>query len=88
MVDLAEQYLLDNGFRLVRVRIHGNLARIESDENGFQLLHDKQRRQRIYKRFQEIGFDYIAVGILGYRTGSTNEPLLFIGSNHQSNSNR
>ncbi|MDR2705033.1 MAG: ATP-dependent sacrificial sulfur transferase LarE [Planctomycetaceae bacterium] len=78
MIDHAEQFLLDNGFRQVRVRFHGNLARIETDDDGFQKLFDKKLRETIYKRFKEIGFVYIAIDILGYRTGSMNEPLKII----------
>jgi len=75
MIDAAEQYLLDAGFRQVRVRFHGNLARIEVDEEGLQLLSDKALRKAIHCRFKEIGFVYIAIDLLGYRTGSMNETL-------------
>ncbi|MDR2115256.1 MAG: ATP-dependent sacrificial sulfur transferase LarE [Planctomycetaceae bacterium] len=78
MIDQAEQFLLDSGFRQVRVRFHGNLARIETDDNGFQKLSDKKLREIIYNRFKEIGFIYVSIDILGYRTGSMNEPLKII----------
>ena len=74
-IDLAEQFLLDNGFRQVRVRFHGNLARIETDEDGYRKLGDRELRSRIYSEFKAIGFDYIALDLLGYRTGSMNETL-------------
>jgi len=75
-IDLAEQFLLDNGFRQVRVRFHGNLARIETDEDGFRHLSDDAGlRHRIYAQFKTIGFDYVAMDLLGYRTGSMNETL-------------
>ena len=75
MIAAAEQYLLDAGFRQVRVRLHGNLARIETDEEGMQRLWDKTLREQTYCRFKELGFAYIAVDLLGYRTGSMNETL-------------
>ena len=75
MIDVAEQYLQDVGFHQVRVRFHGNLARIEIDGEGWQLLADKTLRGAIHCRFKEIGFVYIAVDLLGYRTGSMNETL-------------
>ncbi|MDR2441335.1 MAG: ATP-dependent sacrificial sulfur transferase LarE [Planctomycetaceae bacterium] len=78
MIDQTEQFLLDSGFRQVRVRFHGNLARIETDDDGFQKLFDKKLRETIYKRFKEIGFVYVSIDILGYRTGSMNEPLKII----------
>jgi uncharacterized protein len=78
MIDQAEQFLLDQGLRQVRVRFHGNLARIETDEAGFQRLSEKKLRKLIYKRFKEIGFVYVSIDILGYRTGSMNETLQII----------
>jgi uncharacterized protein len=75
MIDEAEQFLLDLGFHQVRVRFHGNLARIETDEAGFQDLFDKSTRDKIHARFRQIGFTYIAIDIKGYRTGSMNETL-------------
>ncbi|MDR1958398.1 MAG: ATP-dependent sacrificial sulfur transferase LarE [Planctomycetaceae bacterium] len=78
MIDQAEQFLLDTGLRQVRVRYHGNLARIETDDTGFGILLDQAQRERIHKRFREIGFTYVAVDVLGYRTGSMNETLKLI----------
>jgi len=75
MIDQAEQFLLDLGFHQIRVRFHGNLARIETDQAGFRKMADEALRQDIYRKFKEIGFVYVALDILGYRTGSMNETL-------------
>ena len=75
MIDQAEQYLLDLGFHQVRVRYHGDLARIETDETGFDVLLDKDNRNKIHNRFKTIGFTYISLDLKGYRTGSMNETL-------------
>ena len=75
MIDQAEQLLLNLGLRQVRVRYHGNLARIETDAEGFSLLMECERREMIYRQFKEIGFVYAAVDLLGYRTGSMNETI-------------
>ncbi|MFV0414307.1 MAG: ATP-dependent sacrificial sulfur transferase LarE [Oscillospiraceae bacterium] len=75
MIDRAEQFLLDMGLRQVRVRHHGNLARIETDEEGFAVLMQRQNREKIHARFKEVGFTYITMDLLGYRTGSMNETL-------------
>lgn len=72
MIDQAEQFLLDRGFRQVRVRYHGKVARIEADEEGHKLLQNKQLCQEIYAAFQEYGFTYVASDLIGYRTGSMN----------------
>jgi uncharacterized protein len=75
MVDMAEQVLLDIGFRQVRVRHHGEVARIETDEAGFGLFMDRATRERVYERFKDIGFAYASLDLMGYRTGSMNETL-------------
>lgn len=75
MIDKAEQFLLDQGFYQVRVRVHGNLARIETDEKSLNALLNKQIREKIYDKFKEIGFSYISLDLKGYRTGSMNETL-------------
>jgi uncharacterized protein len=74
-VDKAEQLLLDIGLRQVRVRHHGETARIEVDEDGFKLFSSRLIRKNIYERFREFGFTYVALDLLGYRTGSMNETL-------------
>lgn len=74
-IDEAEQFLLDLGFHQVRVRFHGNLARIETDEAGFQKMLQPDMREKITNRFLKIGFTYISLDLRGYRTGSMNETL-------------
>ncbi|GBU22849.1 potassium ABC transporter ATPase [Fibrobacteres bacterium R8-0-B4] len=75
MIDRAEQYLLDMGLKQVRVRHHGDVARIETDEAGFLILTDRKNRENIYTRIKECGFMYVSVDLLGYRVGSMNETL-------------
>jgi uncharacterized protein len=74
-VDLAEQFLIELGFSQVRVRYHGEIARIEVYEEELEKIIDKEVRDKIYKRFKEIGFKYTALDLKGYRTGSMNEGL-------------
>ena len=75
MVDKAEQYLLDLGFDQLRVRIHGNIARIELLSKEFSKFMEEKTRDDVYMRFKEIGFTYVTLDIKGYRTGSMNETL-------------
>jgi uncharacterized protein len=75
MVDRAEQILLDLGIRQVRVRHHDEVARIETDEDGFELLMDRDIRERVYRQFNDIGFAYVSLDLRGYRTGSMNETM-------------
>ncbi|NTV90309.1 MAG: ATP-dependent sacrificial sulfur transferase LarE [Clostridiales bacterium] len=75
MVDKAEQLLLDIGFRQVRVRHHGDVARIELAESDLERLIEPSVRQIVYEGFKKIGFAYTALDIKGYRTGSMNETM-------------
>jgi uncharacterized protein len=75
IIDKAEQFLLDIGLHQVRVRYHGRLARIETDADGFALMLSPNNRQKIHSALKEIGFTYITLDLLGYRTGSMNETL-------------
>lgn len=74
MVEKAEQYLLDLGFKQFRVRIHGeNLARIEVLPEDQEKLFNE--RQNIVSYFNQAGFNYVTMDLQGYRTGAMNEVL-------------
>lgn len=75
MVDQAEQLLLDLGFRQVRVRHHGTLARIEVTEEQFAKIMEPSVREQVNSRLKDLGFTYVAMDLSGYRTGSMNETL-------------
>lgn len=75
MVDKAEQLLLDLGFRQVRVRIHGMMARIEVLPEELPRLIQTDIRERILSKFKEYGFTYVTLDLKGYRMGSMNETL-------------
>lgn len=73
MVEHAENLLLELGFRQMRVRIHGQLARIEVMPEDF--MKAVNFRERIYSELKNFGFTYIALDLKGYETGSMNLPL-------------
>ena len=75
MVDKAEQLLLDMGFHQVRVRIHGNIARIEVLPDEITKIVEEDNRTKIANQLKLYGFDYVTLDLLGYRTGSMNETL-------------
>ncbi len=75
MLDKAEQILFDLGFHQVRVRKHGEMARIEVMPEEFGKLVEEETRQDILDSFRELGFRYVSMDLQGYRTGSMNEPL-------------
>lgn len=74
-VDRAEQVLMDRGFSQVRVRHHGDIARIEVLPEQIARLVEPQLRAEIDRQFKELGFTYVALDLKGYRTGSMNEVL-------------
>ncbi|MBZ4666774.1 ATP-dependent sacrificial sulfur transferase LarE [Mahella sp.] len=75
MVEQAEQFLLDKAFAQVRVRHHGNIARIEVAPEERRRFFDEHLMDEIAARFKQIGFAYTALDLAGYRTGSMNEVL-------------
>ena len=72
MVELGEDYLLDLGFKQVRVRIHDDIARIEVAPQERAKFFDEQVMDNVNDRFKEIGFTYVSLDLAGYRMGSMN----------------
>lgn len=75
MIDTAEQFLIEHGFFEERVRMHGNLARIEVPPADIPKLAAEEIREKIYDRFREIGFLFVTLDLKGYRLGSMNATL-------------
>ena len=75
MIDQAEQFLIELGFTEERVRMHGNLARIEVPEKDIGKLSEPETREKVYECLKEIGFMYVTLDLRGYRVGSMNEVL-------------
>jgi len=72
----AEEYLKRLGFTQVRVRHHGQIARVEVEPSEFQKIMDEKTREKIIKNFKKLGFIYITMDLAGFRSGSMNEPLM------------
>lgn len=70
MVEAAEEFLLNAGFNQLRVRVHGNLARIEILPEEFDKV--LKISKEISARLKSIGFDYVTLDLQGYRVGSMN----------------
>lgn len=75
MVDRAEQRLLDLGFHQVRVRIHGNIARIEIDRSEFEKIIRPEIAGPLNEYLHELGFLYVTLDLGGYQMGSMNKTL-------------
>jgi uncharacterized protein len=72
-VEQAEDFLYDLGLRVLRVRHHGDTARIEVPPQDFEtiLKHQKQIKQK----FHALGFVYVSLDLEGFKSGSLNAVL-------------
>ncbi|MDD7416560.1 MAG: ATP-dependent sacrificial sulfur transferase LarE [Treponemataceae bacterium] len=73
MVEQSEEFLRNQGFHKIRVRIHDKLARIEIAPE--ELSRAIQERDSITKKLCEFGFTYVTLDLEGYRMGSMNDML-------------
>jgi len=74
-INELEEFLLDLGFRQVRVRHHGTMARVEVEEKERSKFFDTGLMDKVHEKFSSCGFVYTALDLKGYRTGSMNEPI-------------
>lgn len=74
-VEKAEQLLIDLGFHQVRVRVHGDIARIEVEREQLPRMVEPEISERVVAELRTLGFLYVAVELDGYQTGSMNKPL-------------
>jgi uncharacterized protein len=80
MVEQAEQFLLDQGFQQIRVRHHGDIARIEVSPGERLSFMDEKLMDQIDEQFRSLGFAYTALDLKGYKTGSMNEKIIKLGA--------
>lgn len=73
-VEKAEQFLADLGFNQFRVRLHGEMARIEVLPDDFSKIITL--KDKIHAKLKNLGFSYVTLDLCGYRTGSMNETIL------------
>ena len=72
-VEAAEEFLLNAGFKQLRVRVHGKIARIEVLPEDFPMLLNL--REEISARLKDLDFAYVTLDLQGYRSGSMNVGL-------------
>ncbi|WP_373230055.1 ATP-dependent sacrificial sulfur transferase LarE [Cohnella sp.] len=70
----SERYIRSLGFGQVRVRSHGDIARIEVEPAAMELL--LAHASNISDKLKELGFIYVAMDLTGYRSGSMNQVLV------------
>jgi uncharacterized protein len=74
-VQRAEDHLRSLGFRQLRVRYHGELARVEVEPQEIPRLLDESLRGQVVRLLKDTGFIYVTLDLQGYRTGAMNENL-------------
>jgi uncharacterized protein len=75
MVEQAEELLRALGFRELRVRHHGDTARIEVPPGEFGRFAEPAVRGQVLEGFKSLGYKRISVDLEGFRSGSLNEDL-------------
>jgi uncharacterized protein len=72
-VEQAEDFLYDLGLRVLRVRHHGDTARIEVLPEDFAIILTHQKTIRL--KFHDLGFVYVSLDLDGFKSGSLNAVL-------------
>ncbi len=66
-IENAEKYLIDSGIKAVRVRAHGDIARIEVDPSLIRKVIEKNLFETINQKLKDLGFKYVTLDLGGYR---------------------
>lgn len=74
-VEQAEGVLRAQGFRVSRVRHHGDVGRIEVPREELARILDETVREAVVRGLRDAGFRYVALDLDGFRSGSLNEIL-------------
>jgi len=73
-IEAGEDYLRSLGIRELRLRHHGDICRIEVNPTDFTILIENNKE--IVKQMKKLGFRYVAMDLLGFRSGALNEVLI------------
>jgi uncharacterized protein len=74
-IENAERFLREHGFSQVRVRCHNDTARIEVLKNELIWFFNTKNREKVVRKLKHLGFVYVTVDLVGYRSGSMDEVL-------------
>jgi len=75
-VEQGERRLRELGFQQVRLRHHGDVARVEVEPSELPKALEPTMARRIAQAIKPLGFRWVTLDLEGYRTGSLNEVLL------------
>ncbi|MEW6675884.1 MAG: ATP-dependent sacrificial sulfur transferase LarE [Nitrospirota bacterium] len=71
----AEEFLKSLGFHELRVRHHGDVARIEVGEDEIEMILSPEKRRMISETLKSLGYKFISLDLDGYRSGSMNRAI-------------
>ncbi len=74
-IESAEQILMDAGIRAIRVRHHGEIARIEIGQEEMHKILNLELMNKIHAQIRQVGFKFVSLDLGGYQTGCYNEGL-------------
>ena len=72
MVDNSERFLISLGFRDMRVRLHGDIARIELPKKDMNIIFEENLIEVVSKELKKYGFKFVTLDLEGLRSGSLN----------------
>ncbi len=75
-VAAGERLLHSMGFKIARVRFHGEVARLELERSEIARIFEHEIRDTVDREFRKIGFRFVAIDLKGFRSGSLNEGVI------------
>ncbi len=72
----GEKVLHALGFKVARVRYHGDVARLELEQSEIARAFEPAVRNKIDRELKQLGFRFIAIDLRGFRSGSLNEGVV------------
>jgi uncharacterized protein len=74
-IEEAEEFIRTFGIRDVRVRDHGDMARIEVGDEDMHIIYKPENRSLIVEALKSFGYRFVSLDLEGYRSGSMNRVL-------------
>jgi uncharacterized protein len=74
-IEAGEKFLHDLGIRQVRLRHHGNIARIETEAKDLSVIMSNGNRKAVNAYLKSLGYTYVTLDLGGFHSGSLNAVL-------------
>jgi uncharacterized protein len=75
MIGEGENFLFNKGYPGTRIRLHGDVARIECLPGYLEKIITDPGKELIVSGLKKIGFRYISLDLEGYRSGSMDQEI-------------